>query len=185
MREEAIRRIFLHQPVYSPTPSRGLRQAAALVPLDVDKGVWLTRRSPLLLTHAGQVAFPGGKIDETDASAEAAAFREAQEEVGLNPAQAEALGRLPDYTTMTGYHITSVVALVASDVELQPEAAEVEEIFALPFSVLLNPDYPIRRKVVSEGIERSFWVWPHPDHVIWGATAAILRQLALRLRAVS
>lgn len=183
MKEEALRQVFLHQPAYEPLPFLGLRPAAALVPIEADKGVWLTRRSSLLLTHAGQVSFPGGKIDKEDASPEAAALREAQEEVGLSPACAELLGRLPDYTTATGFHITSVVALVPMQTKLQPETMEVEEIFALPFSVLLNPDYPVRRQALFQGAVRSFWVWPHADHVIWGATAAILRQLALRLRA--
>ena len=183
MKEETLRRIFLRQPAYEPLAFRGLRPAAALVPIEADKGVWLTRRSALLLTHAGQVSFPGGKIDQEDASPEAAALREAEEEVGLSPARAEILGRLPDYTTVTGFHITSVVALVPAGTKLQPETMEVEEIFALPFSVLLNPDYPVRRQVMFQGAARSFWVWPHADHVIWGATAAILRQLALRLRA--
>lgn len=185
MEEDAIRQIFLHQPAYKPSSSQGLRPAAALVPIEAERGVWLTRRSPLLLTHAGQVAFPGGKIDQEDVSAEAAALREAQEEIGLDPAQAEILGRLPDYSTVTGFHIASIVALVPAHIKFQLQTMEVEETFMLPFKDLLNPDYPLRRKVVLAGVERSFWVWPHADHVIWGATAAILRQLALRLRAAA
>lgn len=185
MKEEVLRRAFQHHLADEPLPLRGLRAAAALVPLEANTGVWLTRRSALLLTHAGQVSFPGGKIDEEDSSPEAAALREAQEEVGLSPASVELLGRLPDYTTATGFHITSVVALVSAQTKLQPESMEVEEIFALPFSVLLNPDYPVQRQALFQGAVRSFWVWPHADHVIWGATAAILLQLALRLRAVA
>lgn len=185
MKEEALRRIFLHQPAYEPLSFRGLRAAAALVPIEAEKGVWLTRRSALLPTHAGQVSFPGGKIDAQDVSPEAAALREAQEEVGLSPTRAEILGRLPDYTTISGFHITSVVALVPAQIKFQPETMEVEEIFALPFSVLLNPEYPVRRRVMFQGSTRFFLVWPHDDHVIWGATAAILWQLALRLRALT
>lgn len=185
MEEDAIRQIFLRQPAYKTSSSQGLRPAAVLVPIEANKGVWLTRRSPLLLTHAGQVSFPGGKIDQEDVSAEAAALREAQEEVGLDPAQAEILGRLPDYSTVTGFHIASVVALVPAHTKLQPQTMEVREAFTLPFTDLLNPAYPMRRNVLLAGVERSFWVWPHPDYVIWGATAAILRQLALRLRAAA
>ena len=183
MEREAIRRVFLNQPVYGGVSLEGLRPAAALVPIEPGAGVWLTRRSTQLPTHAGQVSFPGGKIEDSDGSPEMAALREAQEEVGVDPAQAEVLGRLPDFKTITGFHITSVVALLPESVVLQPESMEVVEVFLLPFSTLLNPAYPIRRKAMLNGMERAFWVWPHQDHVIWGATAEILRRLALRLRA--
>lgn len=183
MEREAIRRVFFNQPVYDGLSSAGLRPAAALVPIEPRAGVWLTRRSALLPTHAGQVSFPGGKIEASDASPEAAALREAQEEVGIDPAQAEILGRLPDFKTITGFHITSVVALLPEGVVLRPETMEVVDIFLLPFSVLLNPDYPIKRRAVINGRERAFWVWPHEAHIIWGATAEILRRLAVRLRA--
>lgn len=185
MRDEAICQVFLNLPAYEAVPAVGLRLAAALVPLAPDVGVWLTRRSALLPTHAGQVSFPGGKIEASDASPEIAALREAQEEVGLDPARVKILGRLPDHTTITGFHITSVVALLPPGTVLRPETMEVEEIFALPFSVLLNPEYPVQRQVMYQGTARCFWVWPHEDHVIWGATAAILRQLALCLRAAA
>lgn len=159
-----------------------LRPSAVLVPMEPEKGIWLTRRSRRMTTHAGQVALPGGKIEVFDASPEAAALREAREEIGLDPAQAEIIGRLDDHVTGSGFHIAPVVALVAEDVRLTPEAGEVEELFTLPFSVLLNPDYPLPRKAIWRGGERTFWLWPHEDHVIWGATAAILRMVALRLR---
>lgn len=184
MEDEAIRRVFLNQPVYEGVSSEGLRPAAALVPIEPGAGVWLTRRSTLLPTHAGQVSFPGGKIEDCDGSPEVAALREAQEEVGLDPAQAEVLGRLPDFKTLTGFHITSVVALLPKSVVLQPETMEVVDVFLLPFSTLLNPAYPLRRKAMINGIERAFWVWPHEDHVVWGATAEILRRLVIRLRSV-
>lgn len=181
MDSESIRRAFFSRPVQSALPLGGARPAAALVPIEPGKGVWLTRRSAFLSTHAGQVAFPGGKIDEADASPEMAALREAQEEVGLDPAQVTCLGRLPDHVTITGFHITPVVGLLPAGVSLWPASMEVEEIFLLPFPVLLNPDYPIQRKIITAQGERCFWVWPHADHVIWGATALILRHLALCL----
>ena len=184
MKRETIRRAFLDQADYEAVSSNGFRPSAALVPIEPGKGVWLTRRSALLPTHAGQVSFPGGKIEAADASPEMAALREAQEEVGLDPAQAEILGRLPDFRTGTGFHIASVVALLPTGVTFQPEAMEVVDVFALPFSALLNPAYPIRRQGSFRGVKRTFWVWPHQDHMIWGATAQILLWLALRLRAV-
>lgn len=183
MEAETIRRAFAHHPVYAPLSSDGLRPAAALVPIACDQGVWLTKRSVLLPTHAGQVSFPGGKIEAEDASPEAAALRETQEEVGLDPARAEILGRLPDFVTATGFHITPVVALLPVHTVLHPQTMEVDEIFALPFSALLNPNYPVPCKKVLRGEERTFWVWPNQTHEIWGATAEILRQLALLLRA--
>lgn len=183
MEADTIRQVFARQPVHAPLSSNGLRPAAALVPIACDQGVWLTKRSALLPTHAGQVSFPGGKIEAEDASPEAAALRETQEEVGLDPTQAEILGRLPDFVTGTGFHITPVVALLPARTVLRPQTMEVDEIFALPFSVLLNPDYPVRCQKVLRGVERAFWVWPDQTHEIWGATAEILRQLALLLRA--
>lgn len=181
MKVEQICRAFLNRPVIPALPLAGLRPAAALVPIEPEKGVWLTRRSPLLSTHAGQVAFPGGKIDSCDSSPEMAALREAQEEVGLDPAQVACLGRLPDHVTITGFHITPVVALLPVGLPLWLASTEVDEVFALPFTVLLNPDYPVKRTVITKEGERVFWVWPHADHVIWGATALILRNLALCL----
>lgn len=181
----ALRRAFPAGLTYKNLELGRLRPAAVLVPLEPGKGVWLTRRSTRMADHAGQVSFPGGKIERFDASPEAAALREAQEEIGLDPAQAEILGRLNDHVTGTGFHIAPVVALLPEHVTLVPETEEVEELFALPFADLLNPDYPVRRKAVWRGMEREFWVWPHQDHVIWGATAEILRRLALRLRGVA
>ncbi len=150
-------------------------------------GVLLTKRTAHLSTHAGQVAFPGGRIDASDASAEAAALREAQEEIGLDPARAEIIGRLGDYLTGTGYRITPVIAalLGAHDLpglRLIPSPHEVEAVFLLDLEVLLDPAAPRRRRAHYRGRWREFWVWPHPEHYIWGATAAILVQIAERLR---
>ena len=185
MKAEALRRAFPPGLAFQAYELGRLRPAAVLVPLEPGRGVWLTRRSTRMPTHAGQVSFPGGKIEPFDASVEAAALREAQEEIGLDPARTEIIGRLNDHVTGTGFHIAPVVALLPEKMELLPETEEVEELFALPFSDLLNPDYPVRRRASWRGVEREFWVWPHEDHVIWGATAEILRRLALRLRGVA
>lgn len=148
-----------------------------------EPGILLTKRTSTLAKHAGQVAFPGGRVDPTDASIEAAALREAHEEVGLPPDQPEILGRLPDYITGTGFRISPVLALLPRPVVLQASPAEVETIFTLPLDVLLDPAAPERRQAEFRGRTREFWVWPHEHHYIWGATAAILVHLATRLRA--
>ena len=166
-----------------------LKPAAVLVPfvLGPAPGVLLTKRTAHLSAHAGQVSFPGGRIDPEDASAEAAALREAEEEIGLDPAQVEVLGRLPSYVTGTGFRITPVLGLLPPGVPLpelglRPSQAEVEVVFELALSVLLDPAAPQRRRAHFRGRWREFWVWPHPEHYIWGATAGILVNLAARLR---
>ena len=162
-----------------------LVSAAVLVPIvHGDRpGILLTKRSARLKSHAGQVAFPGGRIEPSDASAEAAALREAHEEIGLQPGHVEIAGRLPDYVTGTGFMISPVLALLPDGLDLTPSEAEVEAIFTLPLAVLLDPNAPERRRAYFRGRSREFWVWPHPEHYIWGATAAILVNLAHRLRA--
>ena len=164
--------------------TRPLSPAAVLVPVlhGTNPGVLLTRRTAHLPAHAGQVAFPGGRIEPNDASPEAAALREAEEEIGLPPDQVEVVGRLPDYVTGTGYRITPVLALLPEGLQLTPSPDEVAAIFTLPLDVLLDPRAPQRQRAEFRGRTREFWVWPHPDQYIWGATAAILVHLAHRLR---
>ena len=153
-----------------------------LVPIEPERGVWLTRRAATLSAHAGQVAFPGGTIDPQDATPEAAALREAEEEIGLPRHDVELLGRIDDHVTGTGFHVTPVTALVPSAPRFTLAAAEVVAVFRLDFPVLLDPSAPQRRRATWRGRTRDFFVWPHPDHVIWGATAVMLVQLARILR---
>jgi len=145
-------------------------------------GILLTKRTETLRRHAGQVSFPGGRIDPTDASPEHAALREATEEIGLDPTQVELLGRLNTYITGTGYRVTPVLGLLAGRPTLLNAPAEVAEVFELPLTTLLDPAAPERRSAEYRGRVRHYWVWPHPTHYIWGATAAILVHLARRLR---
>jgi mutator protein MutT len=160
-----------------------IKFAAVLVPIVLHPrpSILLTLRAAKLSAHAGQVSFPGGRI-EAGETPEAAAVREAAEEVGLDPRLPELLGRLPEHHTGTGFHITPVVALVPPPLNLVADPREVEEPFELPLSVILDPAAPERRTAEWKGRTRTFWVWPHERHYIWGATAAILVNLAKVLR---
>lgn len=158
--------------------------AAVLVPviLGTHPSVLLTKRTSHLKKHAGQISFPGGRIDPEDVSPEAAALREAWEEIGLPRKSVEVLGRLNDQVTGTGYRITPVLAVLPPALRYEISPHEVEALFELPMSIVLDPAAPRRQRQEVGGNWREYWVWPHPEHFIWGATAAILVQLAQRLR---
>lgn len=179
--EDLLRRSLRRRPPRTIGPGSA-RAAAVLVGIEPARGVWLTRRSANLVHHAGQVALPGGTIDPTDASPEAAAVREAEEEIGLDPAAVELLGRLDEFATGTGFHITPVTALIHGAPAFRMAPGEVAAVFPLGLDSLLDPALPEWRRGRWHGGTRNFPVWPHPDHVIWGATAWILFQLAQRLR---
>jgi 8-oxo-dGTP pyrophosphatase MutT (NUDIX family) len=120
---------------------------------------------------------------ETGEDAEAAALREAEEEIALAPGDVAVLGRLADYVTGTGYRITPVLGTIPPGLALRPSPEEVDSVFELPLDVLLDPAAPQRQRHHVRGVWREYWVWPHPEHYIWGATAAILVHLAQKLRA--
>lgn len=159
------------------------KPSAVLVPvvLGPRPSLLLTLRAAKLSSHAGQVAFPGGRIEPGE-NPEQAALREAAEEVGLDPRLPRILGRLPGHVTGTGYHVTPVLALLEPPLNLVPSPDEVEQAFEYDLAPLLDPALPERRTAVWKGERRSFHVWPHPTHYVWGATAAIMRNLALLLR---
>ena len=141
----------------------------------------LTERTAHLRAHYRQVAFPGGKIDATDASPAAAALREAQEEIGLDPARVETLGYLDPYISTSGYRILPVVGLVGPDVELTPNPHEVARVFETPLAFLMDPANHQRGARLRNGERREFYLMPYRDQHIWGVTAGIIRALYERL----
>nr|WP_305123320.1 CoA pyrophosphatase [Roseomonas sp. GC11] len=161
----------------------GAKPSAVLVPvvLHPSPTLLLTLRAARLSSHAGQVAFPGGRIEPGE-NPEQAALREAAEEIGLDPRLPRLLGRLPGHVTGTGYHVTPVLALLEPPLSLVPSPDEVEQAFEYALAPLLDPALPQRRTALWKGERRSFYVWPHDEHYVWGATAAIMHSLAVLLR---
>lgn len=166
----------------APAPGKPPKPAAVLVAVVAraqGATLLLTQRHSGLRKHAGQIAFPGGRIDPDDADPVAAALREAHEEIALPHHRVTPLGYLDPYQTGTGYRIMPVVALVAPPFELTPSAAEVAEIFETPLDFLMNPrNHQIVRRP-EDG--RRFFAMSHGERYIWGATAGMLRNLYERL----
>ena len=162
-------------------PKQPLLAAAVLVPLmerDTGTTVLLTLRAAHLSDHAGQVSFPGGRIDPGDVDAEAAALREAEEEIGLARDHVHLIGRLDTYVTRTGYEVTPCVGLVTPPLELAPDPREVAAVFEVPLAFFRDPRNRRRESRMFQGRERHFYVYPWEDRYIWGATAGMLSNLA-------
>lgn len=161
--------------------------AAVLVPI-VDRPeptVILTLRPDTLRQHAGQIAFPGGRIDPQDDGPVAASLREAHEEIGLPPHEVEIIGMADRYRTITGYEVTPVLGVVRPDVSLIPQPGEVAAIFEAPLDYLLRPEHQKVRSIQWQGRERSYYEIMWQDRRIWGATAAMIVNLSRRLALVS
>lgn len=141
----------------------------------------LTVRTDHLQSHAGQVAFPGGRSDPGDADALATALRESREEIGLDPALVRPLGYLDCFETISGYCITPVVASIAADAQLYPAPDEVAEVFEVPLAFLLAPENLRRYTMEFRGHRRPMVEFVHGGHRIWGATAAMLLNLLQRM----
>jgi 8-oxo-dGTP pyrophosphatase MutT (NUDIX family) len=162
-------------------PSAALRPAAVLVPLiDHPEGmtVLLTQRTAHLSAHAGQIAFPGGRIEAEDENPIAAALRETEEEVGLPRERVAVIGRLDTYVTGTGFEITPIVGLIEPPYPLTIDPFEVAEAFEVPLSYVLDPRNHNRTVRESAGRTRVFFVLPYEGRNIWGATAGMLVNLA-------
>jgi 8-oxo-dGTP pyrophosphatase MutT (NUDIX family) len=164
-----------------PAPDKVLVPAAVLVPLvlrDDGMTVLLTQRTAHLINHGGQISFPGGRLEDSDANATAGALRETEEEIGLSRDHVEIVGRLDDYVTVTGFRVVPVVGLVQPPFTLTPDPFEVAEAFEVPLAFVLDPANHQRHfRVMPNGHKRYFYAMPFHDRYIWGATAAILVNL--------
>lgn len=194
LQPEALRQRFGSPPAWEPETRierpfsrRGATRAAVLIAL-VDKpqgmSVLLTQRTEFLPTHSGQIAFPGGKMDATDASVQQTALREAREEIGLLPASVDVIGKLPLYVTGSRFVITPVVALARQQQPLRANPGEVADIFEVPLAFLMDPAHHQRHRLRWDGHEREWLSMPYRDDAaggrerfIWGATAGIIRNL--------
>ncbi len=193
----AIRRHFATPPAWQPEMNNDMRialldapprPAAVLVPL-VQRAqglnVLLTQRTAHLHDHAGQISFPGGRMEESDVTATHTALRETHEEIGLEPAAVDVIGRLPEYVVATGYRVTPVVGVIEHDFALRLDEFEVAEVFEVPLAFLMDPANHERRAITIDGSHRTFYAMPflgRRRYFIWGATAAMLRNLYHFLR---
>jgi 8-oxo-dGTP pyrophosphatase MutT (NUDIX family) len=169
----------LNPEVWRRAGVKATKPAAVLVPV-IDRGeptVLLTLRTAELASHAGQVAFPGGKIEPADESPVAAAMREAREETGLPPTLIEPIGYLDLYLTFSGFRILPTVARVKPDFTLTPNPTEVTETFEVPLKFLMTPANHQRKTRDWSGFARDYYVMPYQNRYIWGITAGILRNL--------
>ena len=185
---EALRARFAHPPAWQPelrteriAMGRPAVPASVLVPIVLREqpAVLLTERTSHLSTHKGQVAFPGGRQDDTDRDAADTALREATEEIGLDRALVDVIGSLPTYTTISQFLVTPVVGLVRPDYRLQLNDYEVADAFEVPLAFLMDPAHHRRHALELGGLRREWYSMPYVDarkeRFIWGATAAMLR----------
>lgn len=171
----AVRRL---QPVRPELP------AAVLVPIVARRGgptVLLTLRASALADHAGQIAFPGGRIEPDDAGPIDAALRETWEEVGIEPGLIDVVGLLTPYTTITNFRVTPVLGLVKPGFRLRPNPVEVADAFEIPLALFRDPARRERRRRQFGGVEVAYWAYQCDGRLVWGATAAMLVDLCCRL----
>ncbi len=175
---------FRLEKLLTPAVLKTLRPASVLVPVirrPHQLTVLLTQRSEKLRSHKGQISFPGGRREDSDESAAHAALREAQEEVGLDPASVEVIGYLDDYPTVTRYRVTPVVGLLPPP-QLKLDAGEVADAFEVPLSLLLRKDSYERKVFSRNGLNVPFFEIHHADRRIWGATAGMLYNLMQKVQ---
>lgn len=163
-----------------PMPTE-TKAAAVLVPLvlhEEEITVLLTQRTNHLKDHAGQVSFPGGRVEESDYSHEAAALRETEEEIGVTHEHIELIGYLDVYMTRTGYEVTPVVGLLQPPFQVTPDPFEVADVFEVPLNFLIAPANHQRMTREDKGFKRQFYAMQYQEHFIWGATAGMLVNLS-------
>ncbi|MBK19505.1 MAG: CoA pyrophosphatase [Rhodospirillaceae bacterium] len=164
---------------------RQLKSAAVLVPLvDHEQGmtVLLTQRTETMSDHAGQIAFPGGRIEAGEVTPEETALRETKEEIGLEHSAINVLGRMNARDTGTGYRVMPVVGIIEPPLSLTPDPSEVAQIFEVPMDFVIDPANHRLETRVDHGKSREFYVMPYNDHYIWGLTARILVELGRMVR---
>lgn len=196
LRDEALRARFLNPPPWSPEitverlvrPMSGpLTEAAVLLPIVLreENGptILFTQRAAHLNDHAGQISFPGGRMESYDESAIATALRETEEEVGISRSHIDVIGTLPEYHTGTGFRVTPVVGIVKPPFEVNADPFEVAEVFEVPLAFLMDGMHHQRRTAEFVTGNRTFYVMPYDRFFIWGATAGMLRNLFHFLRA--
>jgi 8-oxo-dGTP pyrophosphatase MutT (NUDIX family) len=167
-------------------PGQKVKHAAVLVPLverSVGTQVLLTQRTSHLHDHAGQISFPGGRVEPEDRNREDTALRETEEEIGLPRAAIRVLGALPDHEMQSGFCITPVVGWIRPPYRTEPDPFEVQDIFEVPLAYFLAPANYQRRRYVMEGFDRRYLAIPYGGRYIWGATAGMLYSLYQLLRA--
>jgi 8-oxo-dGTP pyrophosphatase MutT (NUDIX family) len=158
--------------------------AAVLVPLVVRENglsVMLTKRTEHLNNHAGQISFPGGRVDDSDRDAQHTALRETEEEVGLHAKHINIVGELDEYIVGTGYLVNPIIGVIEPPFELTPHEGEVAEIFEAPLEFLIEPENMKRHAREFDGIKRHYFAITWEEYFIWGATAGMLRNLSQRL----
>ena len=181
---EEVEKLLQSRPLLRIGEADGLTRASVLVPLYVAQGelwVLLTRRSDSLPHHAGQIAFPGGAAEDSDADEVATALREAEEEVGIPADKVLVLGYLDDLATPTGFLISPVVGAIPYPFEAKPAEGEVEAVLPVPFSFLSNPEMVEQQVFTVKGDEIVSPVYHYRGQRVWGATARIIEGLVERL----
>ena len=165
---------------YRHPPERSVTPAAVLVPLiNQPNGVsvMLTQRTAHLNDHAGQISFPGGRVDDSDPDRVYTALREAEEETGLARDAVQVIGTLPDYDIATGFRVTPVVGWIEPPVDYDPDPFEVAEVFEVPLAHFLDPANHQRHSHEANGRRRNYYAMPYQQRYIWGATAGMLYSL--------
>ncbi|WP_110457920.1 CoA pyrophosphatase [Shewanella algidipiscicola] len=168
----------------APIITRSLREAAVLVGLiekEHELHLILTRRPTHLRAHPGQISFPGGKVEAQDVDYTATALREAFEEIALPQDNVQVLGQYPMFNTLTGFTIAPIVGIIKQEFEIILDPGEVDELFTVPLSFLLNPDNRVMKRFTRRGISYPVYFIPYNQHMIWGATAAMIDKMCRQL----